>query len=157
MELNEKVFELHDQGIKAGKIAQKLKIKKAVVLDILGEAGKAEGIGDMIASFTEVTGIDKVAEAVADAVGADDCGCKARAKKLNKLFPTRKLNDLSNEDYNYLNSFYSIKRSSISAKEQKELVEIYNRVFNAKRVVSNCTPCVSKLVNELNKVYNEAR
>ena len=157
MELNEKVFDLHDQGVKAGKIAQKLKIKKAVVLDILGEAGKSEGLGDIIAKATEVTGLDKVAEAVADAVGADDCGCKARAKALNKLFPLRKLNDLSNEDYEYLDNFYTNKKSYIDSKTQGNLVEIYNRVFSAKRVVSNCSPCVSKLVNELETIYNEAR
>ena len=39
--INVKVFELHDSGVKAGKIAQKLRIKKTVVLDILGEAGKS--------------------------------------------------------------------------------------------------------------------
>lgn len=32
--VNVKVFELFDQGVKPGKIAQKLKIKKAVVIDI---------------------------------------------------------------------------------------------------------------------------
>ena len=157
MELNEKVFELHDQGVSAGKIAQKLKIKKSVVLDILGEAGKSKGLGDIITKATEVTGLDKVAEAVADAVGADDCGCKARAKALNKLFPLRKLNDLSNEDYEYLNSFYRNKKSYIDAKTQGKLIEIYNRIFNSKRVVSNCSPCVSKLVDELETIYNEAR
>ena len=32
MDINERVFELHSEGFKAGKIAQKLRIKKAVVL-----------------------------------------------------------------------------------------------------------------------------
>ena len=52
--INVKVFELHDSGVKAGKIAQKLRIKKTVVLDILGEAGKSEGLGDVI---TKITGV----------------------------------------------------------------------------------------------------
>ena len=50
MDINERVFELHSEGFKAGKIAQKLRIKKAVVLDILGEAGK-EGLGDIVTAL----------------------------------------------------------------------------------------------------------
>ena len=71
MDINERVFELHSEGFKAGKIAQKLRIKKAVVLDILGEAGK-EGLGDIVTQFTEVTGIKAAVEAL-----VDDCGCSA--------------------------------------------------------------------------------
>ena len=78
MDINERVFELHSEGFKAGKIAQKLRIKKAVVLDILGEAGK-EGLGDIVTAFTEVTGIKKVVEAL-----VDDCGCSARAEQLKR-------------------------------------------------------------------------
>lgn len=48
-----------------------------------------EGLGDTIAAITEATGIDKVVEAI---VG-DDCGCKARREKLNKLVPYKKNNN----------------------------------------------------------------
>ena len=151
MDINNKVFELHAEGFKAGKIAQKLRIKKAVVLDILGEAGK-DGLGDIVTSFTEVTGIKSVVEAL-----VDDCGCSARAEKLNDLFPNRKLNDLLTDQFDYLKTFFEPKRpTSVNAPQQKRLVEIYNHVFKAKRKVSNCSPCISEMVNELNKIYDRA-
>ena len=151
MDINNKVFELHSEGFKAGKIAQKLRIKKAVVLDILGEAGK-DGLGDIVTSFTEVTGIKSVVEAL-----VDDCGCSARAEKLNDLFPNRKLNDLLTDQFDYLKTFFEPKRpTSVNAPQQKRLVEIYNHVFKAKRKVSNCSPCISEMVNELNKIYDRA-
>jgi hypothetical protein len=151
MELNEKIFDLHDQGFKSGKIAQKLRIKKAVVLDVLGEAGK-DGLGDIVTNFTEVTGIKSVVEAL-----VDDCGCSARAEKLNDLFPNRKLNDLLTDQFDYLKAFFEPKRpSSVNAPQQKRLIEIYNHVFKSKRKVSNCGPCILGMINELNKIYDRA-
>jgi hypothetical protein len=152
--MNERVFELHDEGLTAGKIAQKLKIKKAVVLDILGDAAN-KGLGDTVEKITEATGIKAVVETVAKALDSD-CGCKARKETLNKLFPNRKLNDLSEDDYNYLDKYFAEKRHSVSSKEQKELVRIYNDIFNAKRVVSNCSPCVASVVRELKRIYEAA-
>ena len=149
--LNDQVFELHHEGVSAGKIAQKLKVKKAVVLDILGDAAKAEGLGDIVESITEATGIKAAVEAI-----TDDCGCAARKEKLNKLFPTRKLNDLEVADFNYLTKFFSVKKSSVTSEEQAMLVGIYNRIFNAKRSISNCSPCLAGLVSELKKIYVEA-
>ena len=151
MDINERVFELHSEGFKAGKIAQKLRIKKAVVLDILGEAGK-EGLGDIVTQFTEVTGIKSVVEAL-----VDDCGCSARAEQLNDLFPNRKLNDLLTDQFDYLKAFFEPKRpASVNAPQQKRLVEIYNHVFKSKRKVSNCSPCILGMINELQKIYDRA-
>ena len=155
MEMNEKVFELFDQGVTAGKIAQKLRIKKAVVLDILGDAANT-GLGDTVEKLTEATGIKAVVESVSDALGVD-CGCQARKEDLNKLFPNRKLNDLMTEDYNWLVDYFSVSRSSVNRQQQVMLVAIYNRVFNSKRVVSNCGPCVKSVSDELKKIFDAAR
>tara|TARA_R110002033_G_scaffold1510_4_gene13076 strand:+ start:541 stop:1014 length:474 start_codon:yes stop_codon:yes gene_type:complete len=152
MDVNEKIFLLNSEGLSPSKIAQKMKIKKAVVLDILGESAN-KGLGTKIADVTKALGLDVVAETIADALGADDCGCAKRAEDLNKLFPNRALNDLSNEDFNYLTKFFKDKRSSVSSPEQKELVDIFNRLFNSKRVVSNCSPCVANLIKDLKKIY----
>lgn len=149
--INVKVFELHDTGVSAGKIAQKLRIKKTVVLDILGEQGKVAGLGDIITKVTEVTGIKAAVEAI-----ADDCGCKARAEKLNDLFPNRKLEDLLTEQFDYLAGFFAKKATSVNRPVQLKLVEIYNHVFNSKREVSNCSPCVAAVINDLRKVYDRA-
>ena len=48
---------------------------------------KSQGLGDTIAKITSATKLDKLAVSIADAVGADDCGCKARQQKLNTMFP----------------------------------------------------------------------
>ena len=48
---------------------------------------KSQGLGDTIAKITSATKLDKLAESIAEAVGAEDCGCKARQKTLNTMFP----------------------------------------------------------------------
>jgi len=153
-EIQNKIVLLNDEGLTAGKIAQKLKVKKAVVLEVLGTNVNG-GLGSAIESITEATGIKTVVEAVADAFDTD-CGCKARAETLNKAFPYRKMNDLSNEDFHYLNNYFIEPKNSVSAQEQKQLVMIYNNVFNAKRVTSTCGSCVKSMVRDLNKVYEAA-
>ena len=152
--INERIFKLNDEGLAAGKIAQKLKIKKAEVLDILGEAAN-KGAGDIVESITTATGIKAVVDTVANALDTD-CGCAARKETLNKLFPNRKLNDLITEDYDYLTEWYSVKRSSVNTQQQNMLVDIYNRVFNAKRKVSNCSTCIASVNRELKKIYDGA-
>lgn len=148
--LNQRVFELFDEGVSAGKIAQKLKVKKSVVNDILGGAND-KGLGDKIEKFTEATGIKAVVEAI-----TDDCGCAARKESLNKLFPNRKLNDLTFESYEWLKVWFSQPRSAVKPSEQQKLVDIYNEVFNAKRVVSNCSPCIASVNRELKSIYEAA-
>ena len=154
MELQDRIVELHEEGFTAGKIAQKLKVKKAKVQEVLGDAAKSSGLGDSIANVTEALGLDVVAETVASAVGADDCGCKARKERLNKLFPYRSMSSLSIDNYEYLKTFFADVKGSIRPDVQKELVRIYNEVFNAKRKMSNCSPCVASLVRDLRKVYD---
>jgi hypothetical protein len=152
MDVNEKIFLLNSEGLSPSKIAQKMKIKKAVVLDILGESAN-KGLGTKIADVTKALGLDVVAETVADALGADDCGCAKRAEDLNKLFPNRALNDLSIDDFNYLKEYFKVVHTSVSMPVQIQLVGIFNRVFNAKRVVSTCSPCVANLTKDLKKIY----
>jgi hypothetical protein len=48
---------------------------------------ESQGLGDTIAKITSATKLDKLAESIADAVGAEDCGCKKRQQTLNKMFP----------------------------------------------------------------------
>lgn len=157
MELQDKIVQLYDEGFTSGKIAQKLKVKKAQVEEVLGSNSKSKGIGDTIQEITQAVGLDVVAEKVAEAVGADDCGCKARAKSLNEVFPYKRLSDLSNEDFIYLDNYFSEARSSVDTATQKQLIAVFNRVFNAKRKVSNCSPCVASMVRDLRKVYDAAK
>jgi hypothetical protein len=43
---------------------------------------KSKGLGDSIAKFTKVTGIEKIANKI-----SSDCGCNKRRELLNKKFP----------------------------------------------------------------------
>ena len=52
--------------------------------------GKSRGFGDSIARFTQVTGINTLAQIGAKAIGKKDCGCKKRQEALNKKFPYKK-------------------------------------------------------------------
>ncbi len=56
----------------------------------LNESQESKGLGDTIAKVTHAVGLDKVAEAVAKAVGKEDCGCNKRKQKLNDMFPYNK-------------------------------------------------------------------
>jgi hypothetical protein len=47
-----------------------------------------EGLGDLVAKVTEVTGIKAVVEAIAPEGG---CGCQQRQAKLNQLFKNNHL------------------------------------------------------------------
>lgn len=49
-----------------------------------------EGLGDLVAKVTEVTGIKKIVEEV---VG-EDCGCQERQRKLNAMFPFNSSKDI---------------------------------------------------------------
>ena len=50
-----------------------------------GEISK--GLGDTIAKFTHLTGMDRVAKQLAAMMGKEDCGCDERRDLLNRLVP----------------------------------------------------------------------
>jgi len=49
-----------------------------------------KGLGDVVKRVAEATRMDKVANFVAKKMGAKDCGCSARADKLNTLVPFKR-------------------------------------------------------------------
>jgi len=48
------------------------------------------GLGDVVKRVAEATRMDKVANFVAKKMGAKDCGCNARADKLNEIVPFKR-------------------------------------------------------------------
>jgi hypothetical protein len=48
--------------------------------------GEGRGLGDMVARFTRMTGIDQMAKRYEELTG-EPCGCEARQQALNRLFP----------------------------------------------------------------------
>lgn len=116
---------------------------------------KAQGFGDTLEQITEATGIKKAVEMFTKATGID-CKCEERKAKLNELFSyTRKVNCLTESDYNVLTGLIDPKKSSLTAEEQKQLSDIYFNVFNYRLQLSSCGSCWAGKVQELRQVYNE--
>jgi hypothetical protein len=116
---------------------------------------KAQGLGDTIEQITEATGIKKVVEVFSKATGLD-CGCEERKVKLNNLIPyRRKVNCLTESDYEALKPFVSPKKGSLTPNEQWQIQAIYFRVFEVKLDDSNCASCWRDIINDLRKVFNE--
>lgn len=111
----------------------------------------SEGLGDSVQKVTRATGIEKAVKFIA----GEDCGCEERKKALNKLFRYNNPLCLREDEYNYLTEFFSAKRSSISMTEQKQLLEIYNRVFKARQKLTKCSSCIATIVRNLKQYYEK--
>ena len=112
---------------------------------------KAKGLGDVVEKITKATGIKKAVKWIA----GDDCGCDERKEYLNKVFPFKSIECLTEDEYNWLTKFFTENRKSIGITTQKELLAIYNSVFNKKANLSGCSKCVASKVNDLKKIYDE--
>jgi hypothetical protein len=115
---------------------------------------KPKGLGDTIEQFTEATGIKAGVEKLAQAIGWD-CGCDARKEKLNQLFPYKTINCLTEEDYEYLQGWFSMDRHSVSIMEQRRLTEVYYNVFNIRLEQTSCDSCWRDYISQIRKVYIE--
>ena len=110
------------------------------------------GLGDRIENFTKKTGIKKVTEQIFNTLGVD-CGCEERKEKLNKMFPGKRPECLTEEEHRYLKEFFKENPNRIIPKVQSELLTIYNRVFHQKKKPSNCGSCFREVIQGLTKVY----
>lgn len=115
---------------------------------------KSQGLGDTIEQFTEATGIKAGVEKLAQAIGWD-CGCDARKEKLNQMFPYKKINCLTEEDYEYLQGWFSMDRYQVSILEQRRLSEVYYNVFNIQLEQTSCDSCWRDYIGQIRKVYLE--
>jgi hypothetical protein len=115
---------------------------------------KPQGLGDSIEQFTEATGIKAGVEKLAQAIGWD-CGCDARKEKMNQLFPYKTINCLTEEDYEYLQGWFSMDRHSVSIMEQRRLTEVYYNVFNIHLEQTSCDSCWRDYISQIRKVYIE--
>jgi hypothetical protein len=55
-------------------------------MKIRSDIKAGQGLGDAVAGFTHLTGLDQVAKLYEQATGKD-CGCSERQATLNKIFP----------------------------------------------------------------------
>lgn len=114
---------------------------------------KSKGLGDTIEKITEATGIKAVVEAVSEATGLN-CGCEDRKDLLNKLFPYKQTECLTDEDNEWLKVFFEVNNNQLTPKQQTKVIEIYKNVFNQVIQPSNCGSCWRDRINELRKVYD---
>jgi len=115
---------------------------------------KSKGLGDTVEKVTKATGIKKATDYIFDKLGVD-CNCSKRKQKLNSLFPYKKPECLTEEEYMVLKGFFKRVKSNISASEQTALLDIYNRVFKQNRQPSTCGSCVKELVNDMKTLFKE--
>ena len=112
---------------------------------------KATGLGDTIEQVLEVTKIAKVAKWIL----GEDCGCDERKEKLNKLFPYAKPKCLTEDEHTYLIESKVLDKNVLIPSEQRELLNIYNRVFSQRMQPTSCGSCLREVVIKLNQVLKE--
>ena len=115
---------------------------------------KSKGLGDTVQKVTKAKGIKKATDFIFDKLGMD-CGCDKRKEKLNKLFPYKKPECLTEDEYMILKGFFERVKNNVSASEQTALLDIYNRVFKQNRQPSTCGSCVKELVNDMKTLFKE--
>ena len=125
------------------------KRKRRTKAEILEQ--ESQGLGDTVEKVLEVTGIAKVAKWLL----GEDCGCDERKAKLNELFPYRKPLCLEENEYTYLDEWFSKNTDRVTPIEQIELFKIHSRVFQVRNELTSCPSCVLERVNDLKKVYNQ--
>ena len=112
---------------------------------------KSKGLGDSIEKALKVTGIDKVAKKIL----GDDCGCEERKKKLNQMFPYAR--PFTEDELSIYESVLPrIQGGRINGQDQDIMIKLYNKVFNANKKRSSCTPCVKETLDKLEKVYKNS-
>jgi len=114
------------------------------------EANQSKGLGDTVEKIAEATGISKVVKSLF----GEDCGCDERKAKLNRLVKYKVVNCLEEDEYNYVKEHLSRDSIKVTASEQRELLRIYNRVFNQKKQASNCSVCVRQTISQLKNLIN---
>ena len=119
---------------------------------------KHRGLGDTIENVLHATGIDKLAKFVL----GEDCGCEERKETLNKLFPYKTPECLTESEYNILTDLLPLitpgsenYTDKMKPSQQMALLNISNRIFNKRDNTTSCSSCLQKLVLDLNKVYKE--
>lgn len=114
------------------------------------EVEASKGLGDTVEKVLQKTGVAKVAKWLL----GEDCGCDERKAKLNEWFPYATPNCLTEDEHNYLTNWFSEKRNSITPVEQRELLAIYNRVFNKRQDLTTCSTCWKDILKGLQTVFD---
>ena len=116
----------------------------------------SKGLGDTISKITEATGIKKVVDKISEVTGVP-CNCEERRSKLNKLFPYNNVRQFTEDELSIYESVLPrIQGGRINGQDQDIMIKLYNKVFNANKKRSSCTPCVKETLDKLEKVYKNS-
>ncbi len=110
----------------------------------------SKGFGDTVAKFTEATGIDKVVHFIA----GEDCGCDKRKEKLNKLFPYKTPECLTEVEHDQLTNLLPKMTVRVRPSEQLQFLKVYNRVFKTNEQPTSCASCLNDMLRKMKQVYN---
>ena len=110
----------------------------------------SKGLGDTVAKFTEATGIDKLVNFVA----GEDCGCDKRKEKLNKMFPYKTPECLTEVEHKQLTNLLPKMTVRVRPSEQLQFLEVYNRVFKTNEQPTSCASCLNDMLRKMKQVYN---
>jgi hypothetical protein len=110
----------------------------------------SKGFGDTVAKFTEATGIDKLVHFIA----GEDCNCDKRKEKLNKLFPYKTPECLTEVEHGTLTNLLPKMVVKVRPSEQLEFLKVYNRVFKTNEQPTSCASCLNEMLRKMKQVYN---
>ena len=110
----------------------------------------SEGVGDTLEKVFEATGVADVVKFIA----GEDCGCSERKNRLNKLLPFRNPECFTEDEYVWLSDFFTERVNRIDRNTQKQLVDIYNRVFRKRQRLTTCSSCIRQVYNDLKRYYD---
>jgi len=111
----------------------------------------SKGLGDDIEKVMKATGVKSLVKAI----WGEGCGCDERKEWLNKKFPHKNIECLTETEYNYLTEWFKYNRQSITFIERTEIIKIYNRILNKKQKDTTCSSCLVNIISEIRQVYNE--
>jgi len=116
---------------------------------------EAEGLGDVVEAVTEATGIKKVVKWLA----GEDCGCDERKAALNKAFPLKRTQCMTEEIYNRWTAFRErtngCKRVTMKGQDALDIKDAHAHIFKHKPTLPcTCSPNTwNAWVREIDKVY----
>jgi hypothetical protein len=113
---------------------------------------KPKGLGDVVESITEATGIKAAVEWFSEATGVD-CGCDARKAKLNKLFPIHNPECLTKAEYDFIGTILG--KGQLEHSELDMVAKIHARTFRHKYAMPcTCSPKIwNKWIGNLKDLY----
>ena len=116
---------------------------------------KSKGLGDKIAAVTKATGIEKVVKTFF----GDDCGCDERRDRLNKMFPSRKVVQMDEEQIAFFRDVIQVKyrtHANLGREVGDKFYQLYQDVFGVKKTKTSCSSCNKNMYIELLKVYESS-